>query len=182
MPEAVRRDPLLAAEDAVMLVDIFIALSRDVLTAESIVSTRLTGSWLKRAVIDNLGRDIDAVIQDARFLRSLLVGKLMSYYNSGQIRGLDAEVRIYVVLSMVWDVVNDDASRYLGKAGAEVKAMAQAADGGASKVRDHAERERAEGDEEMGEIIEQLSHLGKEELREQLLMISERLSNMKKPS
>jgi hypothetical protein len=83
---------------------------------------------------------------------------------------------------MVWDVVNDDASRYLGKAGAEVKAMAQAADGGASKVRDHAERERAEGDEEMGEIIEQLSHLGKEELREQLLMISERLSNMKKPS
>jgi len=182
IPEAVRRDPLLAAEDAIMLADIFTAFARGSLAVEAVLATPLTGDWLRQAVVDNLGRPFAAVIRDSILLRDLLVANLAHEYRGGRLSGPDVDARIAIIVSMVNGVVDNATFECLQDAGSYVQAMVGAEDGGASMLRDCAELERERGHEEMAEIIEQLSDMTEDELRGQLSFISKRLLAIKKTS
>jgi hypothetical protein len=84
--ETARREPLLAAEDAIMLVDIIIALSRNALSVDTVLSNPLVHGWLSRAITDNHGRPIADALREARFLRDVLVVRVFRCYRDGQLR------------------------------------------------------------------------------------------------
>lgn len=182
IPEAVLRDPLLAAEDAIMLMDIVVALSKKAITIKSIISNGFLGPWLKKAVCDNLKRDIVSVTRDIAILRELLLVNLMTCYRHGQLHGPDVEIRIEIILGMVQGVIDDTVFQHFLKAGAYIKDMANREDCGVAKVRDYAEKERASGHNEIADIVEHLSDLTEDELRNQLLAISEHLLAVRKTS
>ncbi len=182
IPQVVSRDPLLALEDAVMLMDIVIALSKKSITIKSIAENSFIGEWLKQAVKDNVGRDIKSVTHDIGILRELLLVNLVDCYRHGQLHGPDVEVRMEIILAMIRGVVDDTVFQHLTNIGAYVSAMAEGEDGGVSDLRECVAMERARGQNEMAEIVEHLSKLTADELHEQLLVISKRLLSVQKTS
>lgn len=173
--ESVRRDTLLAAEDAIMLVDILEILSRKAMPVEKIISNPLIGGWLRQAIGQNLRRPLEDALRDSVFLRDMSVINLMRYYQSGQLSGPDADIRVCNVVAMTGGVGVDIVAKWSREAAAHLRALAEAADGGLSEIRDRVESESAAQHVEMAEIIDQLSGLSASELRDQLLTISNTL-------
>ena len=177
--EAVRREPLLAAEDAIMLVDIFTAVSRATITPARVLSNPMVGGWLKRAVIANLARPLDDVLQDAKALRDLLVAALLRHYQNGFITGADNEIRVCNVMSMTAGIGHEAMAQWSRTASAQLRQQAESADGGVSGFQDCAEAESASGHDEMAEILEQMGDLSEAESRERLLAMSRDLLTLK---
>ena len=173
-----RRDPLLAAEDAIMLVDIFIALSRKALTARDVLSNPLIGEWLRSAITDNLKRSPQDALHDAECLRALLVTNLLNYYRTDQVRGPDADLRIWNIVNMLGGVNGGLPLHWVGEASALLRQMIEADDGGLSKIRECMEEERTEGDDTMAEVADQIAHMTESDLKKTLLSISDFLSSM----
>ncbi len=177
--ESVRREPLLAAEDAIMLVDMVVALSRQSLSIGRIVSNPLLGGWLKKAVTDNLRRPLEEVLRDTEFLRDVLVVNLFAHYRDGQLSGADVDIRICNIIDMLWGVGKNVVSQWSRNAAEHLKTISEAADGGLSALLDSIEMENLKGRGETAEILEQMSCLSEEELRTQLLTVSDSLRALK---
>jgi hypothetical protein len=177
--ESVRREPLLAAEDAIMLADIVIALSRETLTVSKVLSNPIIGGWLKQAVTDSLRRPFEEVRRDTEFLRDVLIVNLFSCYRDGQLCSPDDDIRICNIIDMVWGVGKEVMLQWSHNAIAHLKIISEAADGGLTEFQDCADSEYARGHHEIAEIFEQMSCFTADELRNQLSMISEGLSAAK---
>ncbi len=177
--EAVRREPLLAAEDAIMLVDILTAVSRATMTPARVLSNPMVGGWLKRAVTANLARPLDDALQDTKALRDLLVVALLRHYQDGFITGADNEIRVCNVISMTSDVGHVAMAHWSRTASAQLRQQAESVDGGLSGFQVCAEAESASGHDEMAEILEQMGELSETESRERLLAMSRDLLTLK---
>jgi hypothetical protein len=179
LEETARREPLPATEDAIMLVDIVIALARGAMTIEEVLSFPLIGDWLKKAAADNLGRPLADVLRDTVLLRDLLLVGLSRRYRSGQLCGPDVDIRVCNITGGLWGIGKAVAFQWSKNAAAHVKRLSQAADGGFSQILGYAELESARGHHEMAEIYQQMSCLSEEELRDQLSRISDSLAALK---
>ena len=175
IPEATRREPLLAAEDAIMLLDIFIALSRATLTLPRVMSNPMIGGWLKRAITDNLARPLDDVLRDTEFLRDLLVMTLFRNYRKGHLSDTDHEMRLINIINMISGVGTSVVAQWSCHTAAHLQRLAESADGGLSEFQDCAAADSAGGHREIAEIFERLCDLSEAELKDQLHAMSHTL-------
>ncbi len=180
IPEALRREPLLAAEDGVMLVDIVTALSKNTLTVDAVLSNPMVGLWLQRAITDSIGMPYPILIQETSLLRDLLIGNTLRLYQDGLLRGVDIDIRLCNIVDMVWGVGADAVVTWSASAAPQLKALSQAKDGGQSEFEQCAEAETARGRLELADIIENIACMTRKDLKKQLIRISETLGAFKR--
>ena len=176
--ESVRREPLMATEDAIMLADIAVALSTKAIAFGKIIANPLLGEWLKKAVRDNLRRPADEVLHDTECLRNLLVVNLLTQYRNGLLDGADIDMRVCNVMDMTWGEGKGALSQWSRDAATQLREILGKGDAGFSDIRECLETESARGHEEMVEIFEQMSCLPESDLRGHLRMMSDGLTTM----
>lgn len=174
--ENVRRDPLLAAEDAIVLVDIVTVLSRDIMTVEQVVSNPLIGKWLKQAVLDAMNRPLEQALRDAEVLRDILAIHLFEYHWSGKVSGPDAGIRMRNIIHMINGFGGDALAQWSQNTAAYLKLLSAQPQAGLAEFQQSLGDRRAGGHDEMADIFEQLSDLSEAELQEQLRAMVELLS------
>ncbi len=176
--DAAQREPVLAAEDSIMLVDIVEALSKEAIAMGNIILNPMIGSWLKKAILDNRNRPRDDVLKDVEYLRDLLITKVLMQYQSGDLPGTDLEIRIFNIVNMVWGAGKSVLSPWSRQAAASLRTLSDTADGGVSKVADHIEAERAGGHDEMADMLQHISYLPRHEIKKCLLMAADGLTSL----
>jgi hypothetical protein len=145
------------------------------MTPAQIRTNPLIGQWLKKATIEHLKRPIEDALRDSRILRDIMIANLIKCYQSGQLIGPDVDIRLCNVMTMIGDIGNAVVAEWSRTASIHLKAMSQETDGGLSMVFDCIEAERAKGNDEMADLVEQISALTEEEIQNMFLNVSNSL-------
>ena len=160
------RDPLTAAEDAVMLADLFFCGGINTLKDDSLLVSPLLGPWLREAIAANLIRPRADSDSDSRALRDILLRRLVRIYAAGGLAGPGVELRVSTLMGR-FDPAGE-AGPWHERAARHLIDAAGRADAGQAGMLAGAAEEDGRGDAEMAGMLRALATLPTGDLRDEL--------------